>query len=172
MFLWNWILWINMSIGLFDFPSFTFSGLFLRNIYRVIMSLLPDTQNSWLCMRRDCRERFPRHRLQRKPLVNDPGMHHGTCVTHVPWCMSRSLTRCDGENVFGIPGAFTTLNFAYLVRGPWNAELIFWCWIWLLMPCLLAWSTISRHIISIDLFHNNFSPNGYQPEHRALAHEL
>ena len=19
---------------------------------------------------------------------NDPGMHHGTCVTHVPWCMS------------------------------------------------------------------------------------
>ena len=26
---------------------------------------------------------FPRHRLQRKPLVSDPGMHHGTCVTHV-----------------------------------------------------------------------------------------
>ena len=37
--------------------------------------------------------RFPRHRLQRKPLVNDPGMDHGTCVTHVPWCMSGSLTR-------------------------------------------------------------------------------
>ena len=31
--------------------------------------------------------RFPRHRLQRKPLVSDPGMHHGTCVTHAPWCM-------------------------------------------------------------------------------------
>ena len=29
--------------------------------------------------------RFPRHWLQRKPLVSDPGMHHGTCVTHVPW---------------------------------------------------------------------------------------
>ena len=26
---------------------------------------------------------FHRHRLQRKPLVSDPGMHHGTCVTHV-----------------------------------------------------------------------------------------
>ena len=39
------------------------------------------------------RERFPRHRLQRKPLVNDPGMHHCTCVTHVPRCMSGSLTR-------------------------------------------------------------------------------
>ena len=36
---------------------------------------------------------FPRHRLQRKPLVSDPGMHHDTCVTHVPWCMSGSLTR-------------------------------------------------------------------------------
>ena len=24
--------------------------------------------------------------------VSDPDMHHGTCVTHVPWCMPRSLT--------------------------------------------------------------------------------
>ena len=32
-------------------------------------------------------------------------MHHDTCVTHVPWCMSGSLTRGDGENVPGIPGA-------------------------------------------------------------------
>ena len=45
---------------------------------------------------------FPRRRFQRKPLVSDPGMHHGTCVTHVPWCMSGSLTCGDGENV---PGA-------------------------------------------------------------------
>ena len=48
---------------------------------------------------------FPRRRFQRKPLVSDPGMHHGTCVTHVPWCMSGSLTCGDGENVSGIPGA-------------------------------------------------------------------
>ena len=26
------------------------------------------------------------------PRVNDPDMHHGTCVTHVPWCMPGSLT--------------------------------------------------------------------------------
>ena len=32
-------------------------------------------------------------------------MHHGTCVTHVPWCMSGSLTCGDGENIPGIPGA-------------------------------------------------------------------
>ena len=48
---------------------------------------------------------FPRRRFQRKPLVSDPGMHHGTCVTHVPWCMSGSLVCGDGENVPGIPGA-------------------------------------------------------------------
>ena len=36
-------------------------------------------------MRRECRERIPQHRFQRKPLVSDPGMYHGTCVTHVPW---------------------------------------------------------------------------------------
>ena len=27
---------------------------------------------------------FPRRRFQMKPLVSDLGMHHGTCVTHVP----------------------------------------------------------------------------------------
>ena len=69
-------------------------------------------------MRREWRERFPRHRLQRKPLVSDPGVHHRTCVTHVPWCMSGSLTHGGGENVLGIPGACATRNFTYLARGP------------------------------------------------------
>ena len=27
-----------------------------------------------------------------QPRVSDPDMHHGTCVTHVPWCMPGSLT--------------------------------------------------------------------------------
>ena len=38
-------------------------------------------------MRRESRERFP-------PLsrLSETDMHHGTCVTHVPWCMSGSLT--------------------------------------------------------------------------------
>ena len=26
------------------------------------------------------------------PRVSDPDMYHGTCVTHVPWCMPGSLT--------------------------------------------------------------------------------
>ena len=59
------------------------------------------------------------------PRVSNPDMHQGTCVTHVPWCMPGSLTHgflwisAAGENVPGIPGACVTLNFTYLVRGPW-----------------------------------------------------
>ena len=26
-----------------------------------------------------------------------PDMHHGTCVTHVPWCMPGSLTNVEGK---------------------------------------------------------------------------
>ena len=63
-------------------------------------------------------ERFPRHRLNKKSLVSDPGMHHGTCVTHVSWFMSGSLGCGGGKNVPGIPGACATRSFAYLVRGP------------------------------------------------------
>ena len=51
------------------------------------------------------------------PPVSDPGMHHGTCVTHVPWCMSGSLTRGGEENVPGISGACATRNFLYLAIG-------------------------------------------------------
>ena len=61
----------------------------------------------------------PHRRLQRKPLVSDPGIHHGTCVTHVPWFMSGSLIRSGGGNVPGIPGACATRNFTYRARGPW-----------------------------------------------------
>ena len=70
-------------------------------------------------MRRECRERCPRHWRQRQLPVSDQGMHHGTCVTHVSWCMSGSLTRGVGENVPCIPCACATRNFTYLVRGPW-----------------------------------------------------
>ena len=76
---------------------------------------------------------FPCHRLQRKLLVSDPGMHHGTCVTHVPWCMSGSLTHCGGENVPGTSGACATRNFTYLEKSPyiennvWTGVMKFLC---------------------------------------------
>ena len=81
------------------------------------MRLLPETLNCGLRMRRECRERFPRRRIQKKLLVSDPAMYHGMCVRQVPWCMSESLTRGGGENVPGLPGACATHNFTYLVRG-------------------------------------------------------
>ena len=70
-------------------------------------------------MHRGCRERFPHHRLQRKPLVSDPGMHHGTCVMHVPWCMSGSLTR-GAKTLPAFPVHAQPATFTYLVRGPWK----------------------------------------------------
>ena len=69
-------------------------------------------------MRREFPENLPRNQIQRKPLVSDPSMHRDTCVTHVPWCMSGSLTHSGGENVRGIPGAWASRNFTYLARGP------------------------------------------------------
>ena len=57
--------------------------------------------------------------LTLKETVSDPGMHHGTCVAHVPWCMSGSLIRGGGENIPGIPGTCATCNFTYLARIPW-----------------------------------------------------
>ena len=82
------------------------------------MGLLPDMKYCRLCMRRECRESFPRCRLQSKSLVSNPRMHHGTLVSHVPWCMSGSLTSDGGENVPGIPGACATRDISYLVRSP------------------------------------------------------
>ena len=52
------------------------------------------------------------------PLVSDPDMHRGTCVTQVPWCMPGSLTsnflwsRWRG-NIPGIPGGCATQNFRW-----------------------------------------------------------
>ena len=61
-----------------------------------------------------------RRRFQRKPLVSDPGMHHSTCVTHVPWCMSGSLTCGDGENVPGIPGACAPAILCIWQEAHWS----------------------------------------------------
>ena len=40
------------------------------------IGILSDTYNFGVHMRRECRERFPHHRLHRKPLFSDPNMHH------------------------------------------------------------------------------------------------
>ena len=70
-------------------------------------------------MHRECRERFPRHRIQRKPLVRDPGMHHGTRVTHVPWCMLRLLIHGGGKTFPAFPVHMHIRNFTYMARAPY-----------------------------------------------------
>ena len=85
-----------------------------------LMGPLPDTSNCGLRMRRECRERFPRHR----------GLAIQTCITARASrtcrdaCQGRSLAvsfEVGGrENVPGIPGACATHNVTYLARGPWH----------------------------------------------------
>ena len=87
-------------------------------------------QESWEC--------FLGRRLQTKQLASDPGMHHGACVTHLPWCMSGSLTRGGGKNVPGIPGACAIRNFTYLVRGPWHKLTLLALGVWPMVPWRLA----------------------------------
>ena len=54
----------------------------------------------------ECRDRFP------PPLrVGDPDMHHGTCVTHEPWCIPGSLT-C------GFPGSRWRGKRSRCMRNP------------------------------------------------------
>ena len=112
---------------------------------------------------------FPRRWFQRKLLVSDHGMHHGTCVTHVPWCMSGSLTCGDGENVPGIPGACAPAIlriwqeahshlFDFLSLGlntNWYVNLVYWrrilyrfCFIYsCFYICNRSFPTISSRII-------------------------
>ena len=48
---------------------------------------LTSSERLWVANAPGRRERFLRHRV-----VSDSDMHHGTCVTRVPWCMPGSLT--------------------------------------------------------------------------------
>ena len=53
-------------------------------------------------MRREYRGRFPRHRLQSKLPVIDPGMHHGTWVTRRDACRDR-LPALAGKTLPAFP---------------------------------------------------------------------
>ena len=90
----------------------------LLGIFWTFNSPLTRSVNCGLRMCRECWHRFLRHRFQSKPLVIDPDRHYGTCVTHMPWCLSGSLTLGSGKHVPGIPGECANRNFTYLTRGP------------------------------------------------------
>ena len=67
-------------------------------------------------MCRECRDRFPRHRFQRKPLVSDRGMHHGTCDACFPFQWTPSLAFLIiilfSGAAFGLPGRLVILRCA------------------------------------------------------------
>ena len=112
-------------------PSYIIVGTVAwRRIYYIIFSWISYT--NWRLTRYakmrvvhvpGCKERFPRQWIQRKPLVSDPDTQHGTCITHMPWCTSGSLTRGGGENVTGITGACTTRNFYVSGKRPMLSEI-------------------------------------------------
>ena len=71
-------------------------------------------------LRPECRERFPRRRLQRKPLVSDPGMHHGTCVTHV----GITNPRWRGKHSRHMRNPQVYVSCPYLARYPWLSNRV------------------------------------------------
>ena len=87
----------------------------------------------WLLrMRRECRELFPRHRLQRKPLVSDPGMRHSRAVMHVgianPWWWGKRSrhSRCVRYPQFYVHGKrsiVTQWSHFQNVKGRWRCVL-------------------------------------------------
>ena len=56
---------------------------------------------------------FPRHRLQRKLLVSDPGMHHARAVMHVGIAYPRWRGKRSRHS-----RRMRIRKFTYLVRGP------------------------------------------------------
>ena len=84
-------------------------GMFQDVAQAVWMGFLSDTKNCMLGMHRECWERYPRHWLQRKPLVSIPAVGDARAVLSVgitnPWWR---------ENVPGIPGTCATHIFTYM----------------------------------------------------------
>ena len=103
------------------------------------------------------------------PLVSDPDMHHGTCMTHVPWCMPDRLLAVSfevggGENVPGIPGACATHNYTYMARGPW--------WFVCQKKITRAWKsncTPQNVFVMQLLIHNPDTLNFYEKKNRTNA---
>ena len=98
--------------------------------------------NPWVAQVPGC---FPRHRLQRTPLVSHHGMHHGTCVTHVPWCMLVSLSRGGGENVPAFPAHWQPAILCICQEA--HSEILWrhgswWTLFWVRPQDNVAWSNV------------------------------
>ena len=103
-------------------------------------------------MSRECREWFPRHR----------GLTIPTCITaraqrtYRDACWDHQLAVSfqvgSWKNVPAIPGACTTRNFTYLVRGPWQYKFRSHLW-----TC----TDLSNEDMTTHYFHLNNRMRGY-----------
>ena len=85
---WNCWLWIRFSVTFVpadQAPLIRIMNLCQTELHS--MGLLPDTQNVRVVHGQGMPGTF-----SPPPRVSDCDIHHGTCVTCVPWCMSGSLT--------------------------------------------------------------------------------
>ena len=77
---------------------------------------------------------LPRLRMQRKTRVSDPGTHHCTCVTHVPWCMSGLFPAVAGKTFPAFP-AHAHPQFGKRSIGGCNLAMrhldTLWCCYWI-----------------------------------------
>ena len=118
-------LWHSSWWGIFDQDVFSVLSMLAafdltNNCRRKVlgMGLLPDMQNIWLRMHRECRERFPLDRGLAIPICITARALRTCCDE----CRDRQLADFfevgGGENVPGIHGACATRNSTYLVGGP------------------------------------------------------
>ena len=83
--------------------------------------------------------------------VCDPDMHHGTCVTHVPWCMPGLLNRGFLWNRWWGKHSWHSWrmcnrNFTYLIRGALNISNYSW----------FFWMIVFNMMIFINLWLKDF----------------
>ena len=114
---------------------------------------LPDTQNCGLCMHLECRERFLRHRLQRKPLARAV-MHVGIANPRWQGKRSRHSRRIPKAHDVGF---LVWATSCWQGISPWvenslamHREVKMWCsHLW-----RLGWVVITGHILCLMHFYS------------------
>ena len=147
------------------------------------MGLLSNMWNCGLRIRREYRERFPRHRLQRKPLVSDPGKRsrHSWRVRNTQFYVSRkrpirpSLDR-DSKHAILIESPHTTppiplsaMNILcellmFLSTKRWSL-LTHWWFRWKLVfqyPPYWYWKYV-HYIVGVKHKYSTISYNSFRP---------
>ena len=102
-------------------------------------------------MCRKCRDRFPCHR----------GLAIPTCFTARASrtcrdaCRDRQLAVSfedgGGRNVPGIPGAYATRNYTYLVGGPWMTSLYLWILVYEPVVLTVCWKSYPRPSVNATI---------------------